>query len=350
MAQLQAAELPHAESAASEASSLAATRRRPRTRLSPNGRHGLILREDVRSCREVSVNSGGEPERDEYGLPPVDIEIPDDARDLDRDVQAYYRELRAERRRRRRHRMHLSLARDGIVLPLLACCLVLALITGTLLTVFTATSGQDLTPLPRSSNPAGNHQGGSRAPSRPNSPANKASPGSSGRPSKSSSPSRSPGPSKSGASSGAAAVIPGPDVREVSALPAGSLLVEGKYIPLQSLSGAMLVLLPPGCHCAKTVNWLVRVGASANALVFIVITPGMPTSSTLEALGYTDHLSKALRATVSVATDTGGVLNASYGTSGLTAVLVAVHSYPVYYVPQLKLGLSPVPLTRALES
>src|SRR5580700_8380776 len=91
---------------------------------------------------EVSVNPGGEPERDETGLPPVDIEIPDDARELDRDVQAYYRELRAQRRHQRGLRTRGSLAKDGILLPLLACCLILALITGTLLTVFTATSDQ----------------------------------------------------------------------------------------------------------------------------------------------------------------------------------------------------------------
>ena len=108
-----------------------------------DSRHWPILKVDVRSCREVSVNSGGEPERDDTGLPPVDIEIPDDARELDRDVQAYYRERRAERRRQRHHRMHGRIARDGIVLPLLACCLILALIAGTLLTVFTATSDQN---------------------------------------------------------------------------------------------------------------------------------------------------------------------------------------------------------------
>ena len=91
------------------------------------------------------MNSGGEPERDETGLPPVDIEIPDDARELDRDVQAYYREQRALRRHLRSVRLRNTLSRDGIVLPLLACCLILALITGTLLTVFTAAS--DVGPL-----------------------------------------------------------------------------------------------------------------------------------------------------------------------------------------------------------
>jgi hypothetical protein len=85
----------------------------------------------------MRVNLGGDPGRDDFGLPPTDIEVPDDARDLDRDVQAYYRELRALRWRRRTRRLHRPLTRDGMVLPLLAGCLALTLLAGTLLTVFT---------------------------------------------------------------------------------------------------------------------------------------------------------------------------------------------------------------------
>ena len=47
------------------------------------------------------MDVGGDPGRDDYGLPPIDVVIPDDARELDRDVQAYQRELRAQRRRQR---------------------------------------------------------------------------------------------------------------------------------------------------------------------------------------------------------------------------------------------------------
>jgi hypothetical protein len=83
------------------------------------------------------VNTGGDPERDEYGLPRVDVEIPDDARELDREIQAYYRELRAQRRHRRLRRLGGPLLRDSMVLPLLASCLALTLLTGTLLTMFT---------------------------------------------------------------------------------------------------------------------------------------------------------------------------------------------------------------------
>lgn len=86
------------------------------------------------------MSPGSDPERDDTGLPPVDVEIPDDARELDRDVQAYHRELRAQRRNRRSRRVHGLLSRDSMVVPLLICCLVFALISGTLLTLFTATS------------------------------------------------------------------------------------------------------------------------------------------------------------------------------------------------------------------
>jgi hypothetical protein len=102
----------------------------------------------------MRVNLGGDPGRDDFGLPPIDIEIPDDARELDHEVQAYYREQRALRWRRRAHRWHRPLTRDGMVLPLLAGCLALTLLAGTLLTVFTgeqialSTAGQPGRPLP----------------------------------------------------------------------------------------------------------------------------------------------------------------------------------------------------------
>ena len=84
------------------------------------------------------MNAGGDQGRDDYGLPPVDIEVPDDARELARDVQAYHRELRSRRRRSLARRVYGPLTRDGMVLPLLAGCLALTLVAATLLTVFTA--------------------------------------------------------------------------------------------------------------------------------------------------------------------------------------------------------------------
>ncbi len=84
------------------------------------------------------MNQGGEPAHDDYGLPRVDIQIPDDARELDRDVQAYHRELRALRRHERSLRWRAPLRRSGMIVPLIAGCLVLAMVAGMVLTMFSA--------------------------------------------------------------------------------------------------------------------------------------------------------------------------------------------------------------------
>lgn len=114
------------------------------------------------------MEPGSDPGRDEYGLPPVDVEIPDDARDLDRDVHAYYRELRAQRRHVRVRRLTGPMTRHGLVLPLVAACLALTLLTGSLLTVL---SGRQV-PLTRNRPLPGPTQGAaaSRGRQLPNAP------------------------------------------------------------------------------------------------------------------------------------------------------------------------------------
>jgi hypothetical protein len=82
----------------------------------------------------VTVNPGGAGGWDE---PPVDIHIPDDARELDRDVLAYHRELRARRRRRWLRRLTSPFAGQGTVLPLLASILAVCLVAGAMLSVAT---------------------------------------------------------------------------------------------------------------------------------------------------------------------------------------------------------------------
>jgi len=77
------------------------------------------------------VEQGGDARWDE---PPLDIVIPDDARELERDVLAYHRELRARRRRRRLRRI--MPAHAGIM-PLIASILAVCLVAGMMLSVFT---------------------------------------------------------------------------------------------------------------------------------------------------------------------------------------------------------------------
>jgi hypothetical protein len=239
------------------------------------------------------LNSGGEPERDDTGLPPVDIEIPDDARELDRDVQAYYREQRALRRLERRSRLHGILAKDGIVLPLLACCLILALITGTLLTVFTAASDQGFQNLP---GPIGPHSTAT-APANPGAATTGPSPRASGT-------AHHPGRSTAAK----------PRLARVT-LPDASMLVAGKSENLRRLSRTMLVLVQPGCSCAQAVAALAQIAAAAGARAYLVSSTAKdPAVSRLASQVGQFH------ASITVAVDSRDVLT-SYR-HGLTAILV----------------------------
>src|SRR5271167_1049561 len=97
---------------------------------------------------EVTVNPGGGSGWDE---PPLDIQIPDDARELDREVLAYHRELRAKRRRDRLRRLAGPLAGRATVMPLLASILAVCLVAGAMLSVATfspATVPAEQTPRP----------------------------------------------------------------------------------------------------------------------------------------------------------------------------------------------------------
>jgi hypothetical protein len=96
----------------------------------------------------VTVNPGGGSGWDE---PPLDIQIPDDARELDREVLAYHRELRAKRRRDRLRRLAGPFAGRTTVMPLLASILAVCLVAGAMLSVATfspATVPAEQTPRP----------------------------------------------------------------------------------------------------------------------------------------------------------------------------------------------------------
>ena len=215
-----------------------------------------------------------DPDRDDFGLPPVDIEIPDDARELDRDVQAYQRELRALRRRERVSRLRGPLARDGMVLPLLAGCLILALVTSTLLIMFAA----DQTGMPELPGHAATK---SAAPQQPTT------------------------------SQPAAGMIGGP-------LPSGQLAIGGKAVPLQAITtakAALLTLVPPDCKCVLLLRQIGTRAAQAHVAVYLVGTTAVIKQVSQLA-------TRAGQSPARVAEDTRDVLGRTYGLSGLTAILV----------------------------
>jgi len=87
---------------------------------------------------------GDDPEPDDYGLPRVDVVVPDDARELERDMLAYRREERRRRRAQKVRRLTRPLTRFGIAVPIIAAALLIALIGGALMTAF----GPQPTPRP----------------------------------------------------------------------------------------------------------------------------------------------------------------------------------------------------------
>jgi hypothetical protein len=185
----------------------------------------------------MRVNTGGDAGRDDYGLPPVDVEVPDDARELDRDVLAYRRELRSLRRRVLARKALGPLTRDGMVLPLLAGCLALTLLAATLLTVFTVGQGPLGGPL--------THPGTVRS--------GAASAGGSGA-----GVSMAPAPGKAG----------GP-------LPDAMVEVDGQPEHLTDLTGprlyvVVLALIPPRCNCLRDLRELTKQALGGGAQPYLV--------------------------------------------------------------------------------
>lgn len=233
---------------------------------------------------EMRVNIGGDSGRDDYGLPPVDIEIPDDARELEHDVQAYHREQRAERRRELIRRLYAPLSRDGMVLPLLAGCLALTLLAGTLLTVFTAGQGA--------------FGGG----------ANGGLPGG-GR-------SRLIGPARNGAAS-----------EPAGSLPHATVTVGGRPELLSDLAGTtalVLALVPPGCECVQSVRKLAAQSQQAGARPYLVGSRDVPVAGLAHQAGL---------ARSNTVQDNADALPSSYRPGNLTAVVVRADGSVVKVVP-----------------
>jgi len=209
------------------------------------------------------VEPGNDPGRDEYGLPPVDVEIPNDARDLDRDVQAYHRELRVRRRRVRIRRLTSPMTRHGMVLPLVAACLALTLLTGSLLTVL---SGRQI-PLMRNRPLPGPTQG---------------APASRGR-----------------------------------QLPSALVLRPGYgEVPLSSLAPAVLAWVPAVCAgCGKVLKLLARQAARERVhFYFVGHDPDPPGRADLTNLVGPKYSQR-------IVYDTSNALSSAYGLGGVTAIL-----------------------------
>jgi hypothetical protein len=214
------------------------------------------------------VSFTSEPGRDDGSLPPVNIVIPDDARELDRDVLAYHRELRARHRRERMLRLFAPLNRRGFcghvaILPLIATCLALSMLAGAMLSVLTISPAQ--------------------APTVPTPP---------------------------GASSGQAGLPSG-----LTSLPAGTVELKGKTVPVRSLVTAALALIPAACDCGQALRRLADQAIAADVSLYF--------AGTGAAAGQVAQLAAHYGGGVAFAVyDRSDVLGTTYQPSGLTVLLV----------------------------
>jgi hypothetical protein len=242
------------------------------------------------------VNQGGEPGHDDYGLPRIDIEVPDDARELDRDVQAYYRELRALRRHQRSRRWRAPIRRSGVLMPLVAGCLLVAMLSGMVLTMFSANSyisgltGQQT----RGAGGAGHGPGASHGATAPTMSASGQRPASS---------------SAGGPGSWA------PTLRAGAFLPDRTIAVAGRPVALRTLTSAALAIIPAACRCALAVRELLAEAGKVGVAVYLIGPPG--SRAAMAKLAASSRPRTAL-----MATDTGNVLAAAYHPVGLTVLLV----------------------------
>ncbi|MGH3398665.1 MAG: hypothetical protein ACRDPO_28660, partial [Streptosporangiaceae bacterium] len=178
-------------------------------------------------------------------------------------------------------------------LPLLASCLVLALIAGTLLTVFTAgPNGEgDLPRQPRSPNAAARSLGSPRSGAAASGPATSGGP--------------APGLSDS------------PTAAPSKQLPDEPIVSGGQRVLLTSLvnrASLVIALLPAKCACLAAVQRLADQVEQAGLRMYLVSAKGQ--------LSAVLPLQRKVKAKAILAEDVSGALYHDYAPRGLTALLV----------------------------
>ena len=212
------------------------------------------------------MSFASEPGRDDGNPPPVNIVIPDDARELERDVLAYHREQRARRRRQRLVRLLGPLRSkesggQAAILPLAATCIALSMLAAAMLSVVALNPAPTL-PAPPSVGPL--------VPPRP---------------------------------------------AALTSLPAGTVQLDRRAEPVRSLRSSALALVPASCDCGPDLSRLANQAAAAHvSLYFVGAGAAIPQLAGL--------ITRYGGGTAKAAYDTGGVLAAAYHPDGLTVLLV----------------------------
>jgi hypothetical protein len=210
------------------------------------------------------VSFASEPGRDDSNLPPLNVVIPDDARELERDVIAYRREMRAQRRRRRLAWFVRPVSKSGgpaAIVPLIAACLALSLVGGALLSVVTM------------------------------------------------------GPASAPTISASAQP---PVSLSATKLPAASLEEPGgRPVPVRLLAPAAIALVPARCACGPSLLRLADQAVKADDIGLYFVGTGQEGLTQVSALVTLDGNNTALPMT-----DLGHVLSTAYHPARLTVLLI----------------------------
>ncbi len=155
--------------------------------------------------------------------PRCNIVVPDDARDLDRDVLAYRREMRAKRRRQRLRHLSRPLRAAGFgrptaIIPLIAVCLAISLVGGAVLSVATMS------------------------------------------------------PASAPTLSGPQAGQPAAPAATLAALPPGNVQLDRGAVAVRTLTTSAIALVPADCDCGTGLQRLAGQAAAAHVKLFFAGT------------------------------------------------------------------------------
>ncbi|MDX6744995.1 hypothetical protein [Actinocorallia sp. A-T 12471] len=206
---------------------------------------------------------------DDYGLPRVDVVVPDDASELDADVAIWRREEKVKQRKARWARLSKPFRGWGLALPVTVLVLLVALLSGAMMTLF-----------------------GPRVP-RPTTPAEplvrpSAAPGSVG-----------------------------------GLLPSAELTVNGAPLHTTRLRPALIAIIPPACECDPALLGLDRIAdASAVRMYFLADrrTSGQSIKAAHEDLWKISG--RVADSQAAIVDDSADLLARTYQARGLTVLVV----------------------------
>lgn len=206
---------------------------------------------------------------DDYGLPHVDVVVPDDARELDEDLALWRREEKTRLRRARWDRLTKPFRGWGLALPMTILVLLVAVLSGTLMTVFGPRANRPTTPAQPLVRPS-------------------AGPGSVG-----------------------------------GLLPSAELTVNGAPLHTTRLRPALIAIIPPSCGCDAVLRGLDTISDTASVRLYFLADRRVDGESVKTAHRHLWQISgRVAGSQAAIVDDSTDLLARTYQARGLTVLVV----------------------------